>query len=225
MVYCQRAVSSLMHKIKDRMLLQPCFQPNSVKFISPEFQRQYETTHPPKMLSEDSWQCRPNLHLPGPRIVKQVQSILLAKDRAPSHKHYLPMSEADRNQLLCQNTVDKLISNAALIDDLVTCSKAINSQEYRQMSEEQKLRLHYQIHTFILLSIFSAINALSALPGDHPPFKSTAKLKLEKSCFAAESLRYLNIVYLRGYRAIDLDNFKRSTLHISELPNTGDELP
>ena len=134
------------------------------------------------------------------------------------------MSQADRHKLLSQNTTDKLISNAALIDDLVTCSKGVNSPQYKQMSEEQKLRLHYQIHTFILLSIFSAINALSAPPGDRPPFKATAKLKLEKSCFAAESLRYLNIVYLRGYRAIDLDNFKRSNLYISELPSNGDEL-
>ena len=38
------------------------------------------------------------------------------------------------------------------------------------------------------------------------------------------SLRYLNIVYLRGFRTIDLNNFKRSVLHISEAPPSGDEL-
>ena len=159
----------------------------SAKFIAPEYQKQYETVPPPEMSSEESWMCRPNLHLPGPKIVKQAQSVLFAKNRPTSSSHYFPMSQADRHKLLSQNTTDKLISNAALIDDLVTRSKGVNSPQYKQMSEEQKLRLHYQIHTFILLSIFSAINALSAPPGDRPPFKATAKLKLEKSCFAAES--------------------------------------
>ena len=103
-------------------------------------------------------------------------------------------------------------------------SKAINSEEYRALSETEKLRIHFRIHIFILLSIFSSIDALSVDPGDKPPFKPPLKLRLEKSVFASTSIRYLNIVYLRGYKAIDLQNFKQSAVHISELPETGDQL-
>ena len=123
-----------------------------------------------------------------------------------------------------ENKEDCFIASTALVDDLVTSSKAVDSELYSNMSENEKLQLHFKIHIYVLLSIFSAINALSVDPGPGPKFKSTLKLRLEKSVFAATSLRYLNTIYLRGHKTIDLQNFKRSVAYITEAPATGDEL-
>ena len=72
--------------------------------------------------------------------------------------------------------------------------------------------------------IFQAIIVLSEEPGDGPDFKASLKLKLEKSTFATDSLRYLNLIYVKGFKVINLNNFKRSSHYIDTLPVYGDEL-
>ena len=232
-LYMQRAVCSLMHRIKDEILLKDCFLPNSISSMEPMLQSKFlqedanSSRHDANNPSHDvqqSWLCRPHLHLAGPLLLKKAQKLLFSAPRRTSKQHILPLNQDQRKALLAENKEDNLISSTALLDDLITSSKSVNSKQYRLLSDIEKLRIQFKIHTFILLSIFSAINTLSAQPGAHPPFQSSLKLRLEKSVFAATSLRYLNIVYLRGHRAIDLQNFKKSIIHISELPTTGDQL-
>ena len=227
-LFMQRAVCSLMHRIKDEMVLRDCFSPSSIADIEPtlqcNFTRDKTDSSIPTISVSESWLCRPHLDRPGPRLLKSAQKALLTGSRQPTKYHALPLQAAKRRELLNQDKEDRFISSSALVDDLVMSSKAINSEEYRALSETEKLRIHFRIHIFILLSIFSSIDALSVDPGDKPPFKSPLKLRLEKSVFASTSIRYLNIVYLRGYKAIDLQNFKQSAVHISELPETGDQL-
>ena len=227
-LFMQRAVCSLMFRIKDEMLLHDCFSPNPIANLEPtlqcEFREKEENGLYPSISVPESWMGHPNLHCPGPRLLKLAQKTLLSGPRNISNLHILPLDLNQRQILLSLHKEDRLISSSALIDDLVTSSKAINSEEYWTLPETEKLRVHFKIHIFILLSIFSAINALSVDPGDAPPFRSSLKLRLEKSVFAATSIRYLNIVYLRGYKAIDLQNFKKSAVHISEIPATGDDL-
>ena len=227
-LFMQRAVCSLMHRIKDEMVLQDCFSPSPISDIEPSLQHQFcqesdDSTIQNVSVSE-SWMCRPHLNHPGPRLLKLAQKRLLSGPRQLAKEHNLPLQPERRKELLDQDKEDRVISTSALVDDLVMSSKAINSEEYRALSETEKLRVHYRIHIFILLSMFSSINTLSVNPGENPPFKSSLKLRLEKSVFAATSIRYLNIVYLRGYKAIDIQNFKQSAVHISELPSTGDNL-
>ena len=228
-LFMQRAVCSLMYRIKDEMLLQNCFRPNSIADLEPSLQSKFREEEqkgfdPNNISITDSWICRPNLDCPGPRLLKSAQRVLLSGPRQISNHHILPLDSNQRQTLKTQNKEDRFISSSALVDDLVTSSKAINSEEYRALSEIEKLRIHFKIHIFILLSIFSSIDALSEDPGDKQPFKSSLKLRLEKSVFAATSIRYLNIVYVRGYKAIDLQNFKKSVAYISQLPASGDEL-
>ena len=227
-LFMQRAVCSLMHRIKDEMVLQDCFSPSPISDIEPSLQHQFcqesdDSTIRNVSVSE-SWMCRPHLNRPGPRLLKLAQKRLLSGPRRLAKEHNLPLQPERRKELLDQDREDRVLSTSALVDDLVMSSKAINSEEYRALSETEKLRVHYRIHIFILLSMFSSINTLSVNPGENPPFKSSLKLRLEKSVFAATSIRYLNIVYLRGYKAIDIQNFKQSAVHISELPSTGDNL-
>ena len=232
-LYMQRAVCSLMHRIKDEILLQDCFLPNSISTMEPKLQSKFlhedannslQDANNPAHNVQQSWLCRPHLHLAGPLLLKKAQEQLFSAPRKTSKQHILPLSQDQRKALLAENREDRLISSTALLDDLITSSKSVNSEQYGLLSDTEKLKIQFKIHTFILLSIFSAINTLSAQPGTHPPFQSSLKLRLEKSVFAATSLRYLNIVYLRGHRAIDLQNFKKSIIHISELPITGDQL-
>ena len=227
-LFCQRAVTSIMHKIKDQMVLQDCFLPRSIKDIAPELQQQFDHGEKnglwTKMSSDISWLCQPNLLLPGPQLIKSAQKALLCDPKSSTDQHILPLSLPRRRELLMENKEDCFIASTALVDDLVTSSKAVDSELYSNMSENEKLQLHFKIHIYVLLSIFSAINALSVDPGPGPKFKSTLKLRLEKSVFAATSLRYLNTIYLRGHKTIDLQNFKRSVAYITEAPATGDEL-
>ena len=227
-LFMQRAVCSLLFRIKDEMVLQECFSPCPISDLEPSLQTKFCQEEKDTSLSNpsvsESWMCRPHINRPGPRLLKAAQKMLLSGPRKSTIHHILPLDLTQRQKLLDQTKEDRFISSSALVDDLVMSSKAINSEEYRALSEPEKLRIHFKIHIFILLSIFSAIDALSVDPGPNPPFKSSLKLRLEKSVFASTSIRYLNIVYLRGYKAIDLQNFKKSAVHISELPSTGDDL-
>ena len=227
-LFMQRAVCSLLYRIKDEMVLQECFSPCPISDLEPSLQSKFvqeeKDASLPNPSVAESWMCRPHINRPGPRLLKAAQKMLLSGPRNPTDHHILPLDLTQRQKLLDQIKEDQFISSSALVDDLVMSSKAINSEEYRALSEPQKLKIHFKIHIFILLSIFSSIDALSVDPGPNPPFKSSLKLRLEKSVFASTSIRYLNIVYLRGYKAIDLQNFKKSAVHISQLPSTGDDL-
>ena len=227
-LFCQRAVTSLLHRINDQMLLRECYEPNAVSHLYPELQQKHrdcnEIQSTNSLSIDQSWSGRPLLHLPGPVLVKKLQSHIVNAPRNPSKNHYLPMDPANRQKLLMQNTHDQLISNSALVDDLVCSSKAPNSIEYANLNETGRLKFHINVHIFVLEALFQAINTLSEKPGQGPKFKAGLKLKLEKSQLATNCLRYLNIIYLKGYKIICLENFKKSFKYIDALPATGDDL-
>ena len=104
------------------------------------------------------------------------------------------MSDADRRNMAAQSRTDQLISNSALVDDLVCSSKSPNTKEFNNLTEVDQLRYHIKVHIFVLEALFQAINSLSEPPGPGPKFKAGLKLKLEKSQLATNSLRYLNII-------------------------------
>ena len=227
-LYCQRAVTSLMHRINDQMLLHPCYLPNPVTTLSESLQHDFMIKEKgnlwDKLTVAHSWSCQPMLHLSGPRIVRAVQTTLMYSTRKQAETHNLPMSPEMRQHMLNQQGSDQIISNSALVDDLVCSSKPLNTKEYKSLTEAERLRLHLQIHIFTLEAIFQAIIILSEEPGDGPDFKASLKLKLEKPTFATDSLRYLNLIYVKGFKVINLNNFKRSSHYIDTLPVYGDEL-
>ena len=227
-LFCQRAVTSLMHRINDKMLLHPCYLPNPVTHISKHLQQDFESKEKnncwDELSIEHSWSCQPMLHLPGPKLIRDVQLSLMHNARNKSQTHNLPMSPKQREHILSQQNSDQIISNSALVDDLVCTSKSLNTKEYHSLTEAEQLRLHLQIHILTLEAIFQAIKVLSQEPGNGPDFKSSLKLKLEKSSFATDSLRYLNLIYVKGFKVINLNNFKRSSNYIDTLPVHGDEL-
>ena len=131
----------------------------------------------------------------------------------------------DFKVLLHKKTEDTFLSTSALIDDVVCSSKPINTPEYHSLSPDEQTRIHLQIHIHILLTLFQAINTLSQDPGPGPTnFRATLKLKLEKSCFATTSIKYLNLIYIKGFQVINTDNFKKSCKYLDTLPSHGDEL-
>ena len=230
-LYCQRAVNSLLHRLDDQLLLRPCYKPHPVQGSDPTLEEAVlDDARTPLHLRTDipvaeSWSGNPLLHLPAPRLIKHIQNSIMHKDRDISPHHYIPMSPGDRHLLLKQNTKDTILSTSALIDDVVCSSKQINTPEYQALSSTEQTRLHFQIHIQILLTLFQAINTLSQDPGSGPTrFKPTLKLKLEKSCFATTSIRYLNLIYIKGYQVINTDNFKKSCKYLDNLPSNGDEL-
>ena len=217
-----------MHRINDKMLLHPCYLPNPVTHISKHLQQDFESKEKnncwDELSIEHSWSCQPMLHLPGPKLIRDVQLSLMHNARNKSQTHNLPMSLKQREHILSQQNSDQIISNSALVDDLVCTSKSLNTKEYHSLTEAEQLRLHLQIHILTLEAIFQAIKVLSQEPGNGPDFKSSLKLKLEKSSFATDSLRYLNLIYVKGFKVINLNNFKRSSNYIDTLPVHGDEL-
>ena len=176
------------------------------------------------MSPEQSWSSRPQLQTEGGQLIRAVQNHLIAGQRAKSTRHFLPMDSGQREVCLRQNETDRFLSNSALVDDVVISSKDVNTPQYRDLSEEEKTRLHLQIHIFVLESLFHAIFQLSRPPGAGPAFHASVKVKLEKSSLAAQSLRYLNTIYISGYKVIHLDSFKRSANFFQALPQHGDEL-
>ena len=230
-LFCQRAVNSLLHRLDDQLLLRPCYKPHPIQGLDPALEKAVvdEARIPLHLRTEipiaESWSGNPLLHLPSPRLIKHIQNSLMHDARNISPHHYIPMSPTDRHRLLNQNTKDTVLSTSALIDDVVCSSKQINSPEYQALSNTEQTRLHFQIHIQILLTLFQAINTLSQDPGPGPTkFKATLKLKLEKSCFATTSIRYLNLIYIKGYQVINTDNFKKSCKYLDTLPSNGDEL-
>ena len=226
-LFCQRAVTSLLHRIDDALLLRDCYLPNPVRHLYPELQQRFldKKSCPPDSFSTDqSWSGRPLLNLPGPVLIKKAQAFIMNSPRSLSKDHHLPMSDADRRNMAAQSRTDQLISNSALVDDLVCSSKSPNTKEFTNLTEVDQLRYHIKVHIFVLEALFQAINSLSEPPGPGPKFKAGLKLKLEKSQLATNSLRYLNIIYLKGYKIISLENFKKSYKYIDTLPATGDEL-
>ena len=227
-LYCQRAVTSLMHRINDQMLLHPCYLPKSVANISPTKQQQFSIKEKNQQWDaitvSHSWSGQPMLHLPGPQIIKDVQTSLMYHTRQSTKIHNLPMSYEQRQHMFNKHTSDQILSNSALIDDLVCSSKALNTKEYHNLNTTEQLRVHLQIHILTLEAIFQAIKVLSQEPGNGPKFKASLKLKLEKSTFATDSLRYLNLIYVKGFKVINLNNFKRSSHYIENMPSHGDEL-
>ena len=230
-LFCQRAVTSLMHRINDQLLLRPCYKPHPIKGLNPALERTIEEGHTspthltPKIPIAASWNGSPLLNLSAPRLIKQIQYNLMYGDRDVSQHHYIPMSPDARQQVLNQKTTDTLLSTSALIDDVVCSSKQINSTEYLALPGVEQTRIHLQIHIQVLIALFQAINALSQDPGIGPDkFGATLKLKLEKSCFATTSIRYLNLIYIKGYQVINTDNFKKSCKYLDTLPSNGDEL-
>ena len=227
-LYSQRAVNSLMHRVNDKLLLLPCYKPCPVTNIAPALEAKIERGNhfrnptPPSV--QQSWSGQPLLELPAPQLIKIIQNSLTYKHRERSEGHNLPMPLEQRQQMLKQGSVDQILSRSALIDDLVCSSKAPNTKEYRELSRLQQTKLHLRIHILTLEAIFQSINILSQNPGTGPNFKATLKLKLEKSTFSRESIRYLNLIYIKGFQVINLDNFKKSNKHLEQLPANGDEL-
>ena len=231
-LFCQRAVTSLLHQVHDQLLLRPCFKPNPIQGLNPDLEQQIESDNitpsrkgTVQFTTEESWSGCPLLHLKAPKLIKQIQHNLMYGARDLSQNHNLPMSAETRDQLLRKKTEDTFLSTSALIDDVVCSSKPINTPEYHSLSSEEQTRVHLQIHIHILLTLFQAINTLSQNPGPGPTnFKATLKLKLEKSCFATTSIKYLNLIYIKGFQVINTDNFKKSCKYLDTLPSHGDEL-
>ena len=225
-LYCQRAVTSLMHRVNDQLLLRPCYAPSPVTNISPKLESEIEYRKPREnsVTIDQSWSGDPQLHLPAPKLIKEVQNWLMFHPRDYTPKHNLPMSQEQRKRMLQQGSEDHILSTSALIDDLVCSSKAPNSVEYQNLTLQQQQRVHLQIHILTLQAIFQAINLLSQDPGPGPKYKASLKLKLEKSTFATDSIRYLNLIYIKGFQVINLNNFKKSCKYIDTLPSHGDEL-
>ena len=227
-LFCSRAVSSLLHRINDTMLLLPCYQPAPVSSITTEIQQKFEEKENnqgwPSMSPEQSWYGGPQLQLEGAQLIRVVQNHLVTCHRDRSEQHFLPMDPVQRDMCLKKNETDHLLSNSALVDDVVISSKSVNTPQYLSLSEEEQTRLHLQIHIFALETLFHAIAQLSRSPGQGPSFYASVKLKLEKSSLAAQSLRYLNTIYISGFKVIHLDSFKKSANFFQALPQNGDEL-
>ena len=120
-------------------------------------------------------------------MVQAVQQHLVNHKRQVTEQHFLPMSSLQREACLKTNDTDQLLSNSALVDDVVVSSKDINTKEYQSLSETDQLRVHLQIHIFALETLFHAISQLSRPPGPGPIFHASVKLKLEKSSLGATS--------------------------------------
>ena len=210
------------------MLLRPCYLPASVKSLEPQLQQRFKDLEDrknwPAMSVEQSWSSRPQLQLEGPRLVQAVQQHLVNHKRQVTEQHFLPMSPLQREACLKTNNIDQLLSNSALVDDVVVSSKDINTKEYQSLSETDQLRVHLQIHIFALETLFHAISQLSRPPGPGPIFHASVKLKLEKSSLGATSLRYLNTIYISGFKVIQLEAFKKSSPFFQTLPQHGDDL-
>ena len=73
-LFCSRAVSSLLHRINDTMLLLPCYQPAPVNSITPEIQQKFEEKENnqgwPSMSPEQSWYSGPQLQLEGAQLIR-----------------------------------------------------------------------------------------------------------------------------------------------------------
>merc|ERR1711989_143965 len=67
-LYMQRAVCSLMHRIKDEMVLQDCFLPSPISDIEPSLQHQFYLERDDSTIQNvsvsESWMCRPHLNHP-----------------------------------------------------------------------------------------------------------------------------------------------------------------
>ena len=220
-LFCQRAVTSLLHQVHDQLLLRPCFKPNPIQGLNPDLEQQIESDNiapsckeTVQFTIEESWSGCPLLNLQAPKLIKQIQHNLMYGSRDLSENHNLPMSAETRKQLLRKKTEDTFLSTSALIVDIVCSSKPINTPEYHSLSSEEQTRVHLQIHIHILLTLFQAINTLSQNPGPGPTnFKATLKLKLEKSCFATTSIKYLNLIYIKGFQVIN-----RQLQEIMQIP-------
>ena len=126
-LYMQRAISGILHRVNDQMILRDCFQPLPIAQDQPELQKQFleeqKSNSQPISLAE-SWLSRPQLDQPGPLLLPRAQAKLLSHPRKVSDSHILPLDRQQREVMLNQSTEDVLISRSALIDDIIISSKS-----------------------------------------------------------------------------------------------------